>query len=59
MKQVIQNLKTGKTELVEIPTPSAREGHVLIQTKASLLLPGTERMVVDFSWKSGLVCIYA
>jgi hypothetical protein len=39
MKQVLQNLKTGKTELVEVPHPEARMGHILIQSKASLLYP--------------------
>lgn len=47
MKQILQNLKTGKTELVEVPSPAAKSGHLLIRTKASLISAGTERMLVE------------
>ena len=49
MKQVIQNLKTGITELIEIPIPKLKPGHVLIRTKASLISAGTEKMLLNFS----------
>ena len=49
MKQIIQNLKTGKTLLEEVPVPSVQKGHVLIKTKYSLISLGTEKMLVDFS----------
>lgn len=48
MKQIIQNLNNGLTELVEIPCPGVREGHVLIQSTRSLVSLGTERMLVEF-----------
>lgn len=48
MKQILQNLKNGETELAEIPCPSVGRGQVLIQTRASLISAGTERMLVDF-----------
>ena len=48
MKQIIQNLKNGKTELVEVPAPQVRTGHLLIQTSVSLVSAGTERMLVEF-----------
>lgn len=48
MKQILQNLKNGKTELVEVPFPQAKAGHLIVQTKASLISAGTERMLVDF-----------
>lgn len=48
MKQILQNLKTGKTELAEIPVPRVTPGHLLIQTRASLISAGTERMLVNF-----------
>ncbi len=48
MKQIIQNLKTGETELVDIPSPHQKHGHNLIQTSTSLISAGTERMLVDF-----------
>lgn len=48
MKQILQSLKTGATEIVEIPSPQIKPGHLLIRTTQSLISPGTERMLVDF-----------
>ena len=48
MKQIIQNLKTGETELVEVPLPQLRAGCLLIKTQRSLVSIGTERMLVEF-----------
>jgi predicted dehydrogenase/threonine dehydrogenase-like Zn-dependent dehydrogenase len=48
MRQVLQNLKTGATELVEVPRPRLKAGHVLIQATASLISAGTERMLMEF-----------
>ncbi len=48
MKQVLQSLSNGQTHVGEVPAPSARPGHVQIVTSASLVSPGTERMLVDF-----------
>jgi threonine dehydrogenase-like Zn-dependent dehydrogenase len=48
MKQIIQNLKNGKTELIELPAPRSKPGHLLIQTSVSLVSAGTERMLVEF-----------
>jgi len=48
MKQIIQDLKGGKTILEEVPTPMVRDGHVLIKTSRSLVSLGTERMLVQF-----------
>jgi predicted dehydrogenase/threonine dehydrogenase-like Zn-dependent dehydrogenase len=54
MRQVLQNLQTGETQLVEVPAPSISRGKVLIQTQNSLISTGTERMLVDFG-KSSLL----
>ncbi len=54
MKQILQNLSTGQSELVEAPAPQARKGSLLIDTTVSLISTGTERMLVDFG-KSGLL----
>ncbi|KAA3603984.1 MAG: hypothetical protein D8M57_16320 [Candidatus Scalindua sp. AMX11] len=54
MKQILQNLKTGKTELVNIPSPRKKYGHNVIRTSTSLISAGTERMLVGFG-KAGLV----
>jgi len=48
MRQVLQNLRTGETELAEIPAPAVRPGMLLIASQASLISIGTERMLVDF-----------
>lgn len=48
MKQILQNLKSGLIEVTELPAPSLKAGHLLIQTRASLLSAGTERMLVEF-----------
>jgi predicted dehydrogenase/threonine dehydrogenase-like Zn-dependent dehydrogenase len=48
MKQILQNLKNGKTELAELPVPNVRRGCLLIQTSKSLISLGTERMLVSF-----------
>jgi predicted dehydrogenase/threonine dehydrogenase-like Zn-dependent dehydrogenase len=53
MKQIIQDLKDGKTILEEIPAPFVKPGQVLIQTTMSLVSLGTERMLVEFG-KSNL-----
>ncbi len=52
MKQVIQNMRDGKTVVVEVPAPRARPGMALVHTAASLVSAGTERMVVDFAGKN-------
>lgn len=48
MKQILQNLKSGATEIVEVPVPAAERGQVLIRTSRTLVSAGTERMLVDF-----------
>jgi threonine dehydrogenase-like Zn-dependent dehydrogenase len=54
MKQVLQNLKTGITEVTDVPCPRAGRGQLLIRTSHTLVSAGTERMLVDFG-KAGLI----
>jgi predicted dehydrogenase/threonine dehydrogenase-like Zn-dependent dehydrogenase len=54
MKQIIQNLKNGETILTEVPAPAIKKGHILIQTRKSLVSLGTERMLVEFG-KANLI----
>jgi predicted dehydrogenase/threonine dehydrogenase-like Zn-dependent dehydrogenase len=54
MKQILQDLAQGTTELVECPAPAVRQGQVLIDTTLSLISAGTERMLVDFG-RAGIV----
>ena len=48
MKQILQNLKTGTTEVAEVPCPAVKHGQVLIRTRRTLVSAGTERMLVEF-----------
>lgn len=48
MKQILQNLQTGRTELIEVPRPVAAPGTMVIDTTVSLISIGTERMLVEF-----------
>ncbi|MBN2582457.1 MAG: bi-domain-containing oxidoreductase [Planctomycetes bacterium] len=52
MKQVLQNLRTGQLDLAEVPAPGVGRNTVLIQTRASLISAGTERMLVEFGQAS-------
>ena len=48
MKQILQNLKDGTTEIADIPVPQVPRGGLLIRTSRTLVSAGTERMLVDF-----------
>lgn len=52
MKQLLQNMRDGKTTIEEIPMPTPRAGQALVKVAASLVSAGTERMVVEFAEKS-------
>lgn len=52
MFQILQDLKNGKTEVLDVPTPNISSNNVLIESRLSLVSAGTERMLVDFA-KSG------
>ena len=52
MKQVLQNFKTGKLELAEIPIPTVKSGFILVKNYYSLISPGTERAVIELAKKN-------
>ena len=54
MKQVLQNLKDGSTEVADVPCPRVGRGQLLMRTRRTLVSAGTERMLVDFG-KAGLI----
>jgi predicted dehydrogenase/threonine dehydrogenase-like Zn-dependent dehydrogenase len=46
MKQIVQNYKTGKLTLLDVPVPMCKPGGVLVRTQFSLISTGTELMKV-------------
>lgn len=52
MKQLLQNIKTGKSTIEDVPVPTPRDGQALVKVEVSLVSAGTERMVVEFAEKS-------
>jgi predicted dehydrogenase/threonine dehydrogenase-like Zn-dependent dehydrogenase len=48
LKQILQSLKTGATEVAEVPCPTVGRGQLLIRSSCSLISAGTERMLLDF-----------
>ena len=54
MKQVLQNRKTGRPFVGDVPVPALQRGRVLVRTVASLISAGTERASMELVSK-GLV----
>lgn len=54
MRQIVQHMGSGLTEVLEAPMPTAQAGALLIQTTCSLISAGTERMLVGFG-KAGWI----
>ncbi len=52
MLQVVQDVRSGKTGVREIPDPVAAPGQVVVAAAASLVSAGTERYVVELARKS-------
>ena len=52
MKQVLQNMRDGKTTVGNVPVPAVKRNSALVRTMASLVSAGTERMVVEFAEKN-------
>lgn len=48
MKQLLQNLKNGTSDIIDVPCPQPMAGQLLIQTRLSLISSGTERMLIEF-----------
>jgi predicted dehydrogenase/threonine dehydrogenase-like Zn-dependent dehydrogenase len=54
LKQILQSLKTGLTEVAEVPCPAVRRGQLLIRSSHTLVSAGTERMLLEFG-KAGWI----
>ena len=52
MKQVVQDARSGRVTVEEVPAPALRPGGILVQTGASVVSPGTERSMLAFADKS-------
>ena len=52
MKQVVQDVRKGKTSVLEVPVPQVMPGTALVRTVASLVSVGTERALVEFAGKT-------
>jgi predicted dehydrogenase/threonine dehydrogenase-like Zn-dependent dehydrogenase len=52
VKQVLQYVRSGELDVVEVPEPVCKSGGVLVRNAASLISAGTEKTIVDFAGKS-------
>ncbi|MGD0649939.1 MAG: bi-domain-containing oxidoreductase [Verrucomicrobiia bacterium] len=52
MKQLVQDFKTGDIKLVDVPTPVAAPGLLLVRNAFSLVSAGTERATVSLAQQS-------
>jgi len=52
VKQIIQSYKDGRIILAEVPEPACKAGGVLVQTAASVISVGTERLMIEMGKKS-------
>jgi predicted dehydrogenase len=52
VQQLVQNLRSGSVETIEVPEPSPQAGEVLVRTAWSLISPGTEQAVSETASKN-------
>lgn len=52
MKQLVQTLKNGKIQVLDVPPPVINDGMVLVRNYYSLISPGTEGSTVRIAKKS-------
>ncbi|HTY58926.1 MAG TPA: zinc-binding alcohol dehydrogenase, partial [Bacteroidota bacterium] len=52
MKQLIEELKTGRVKIVETPEPGCGSREVLVRNQASVISPGTEKLMIEMGKKS-------
>ena len=52
MKQIIQNYKSGKLSVEDVPIPGLKPGYILVKNSFSLISAGTERSAVELARKS-------
>jgi predicted dehydrogenase/threonine dehydrogenase-like Zn-dependent dehydrogenase len=52
VKQVLQYVRSGELDVVEVPEPVCKSGGIVVRNAASLISAGTEKTIVDFAGKS-------
>ncbi len=52
MKQVVQSYKNGSIDLREVPEPLCKAGGLVVRNMASMISPGTEKMMIEMGKKS-------
>lgn len=52
MKQIIQNYRSGRLELIDAPVPVCTSNTVLVKNMCSLVSIGTERSIIELGKKS-------
>jgi predicted dehydrogenase/threonine dehydrogenase-like Zn-dependent dehydrogenase len=52
MKQVVQDIRSGATRVIDVPVPEVQPKMALVRNRASLVSTGTERALADFAGKS-------
>ncbi len=52
MKQIVQNMRSGKMTVAEVPRPALRGPGALVKTRCSLISAGTEKGMMDLAKKS-------
>lgn len=52
VRQVVEDGRTGRVTIQELPVPALRKGGVLVRTAASVVSAGTERGMLEFGRKS-------
>jgi predicted dehydrogenase/threonine dehydrogenase-like Zn-dependent dehydrogenase len=48
MKQILQTMRNGNIEIVDLPCPEVSGNQVLVRSRVSLISSGTERMLLEF-----------
>jgi predicted dehydrogenase/threonine dehydrogenase-like Zn-dependent dehydrogenase len=54
MRQVVQRFRDGLVEVADLPSPTCKPGHLLVQTSRTLISAGTERQLLE----SGQVSLF-
>jgi predicted dehydrogenase/threonine dehydrogenase-like Zn-dependent dehydrogenase len=54
MRQLLQQFKDGSIDIIDVPVPECKTGHIIAKSSLSLISAGTERMLLEFG-KSNII----